>query len=290
MKSGATIRQCRVASWTELQECLFEESWQQPIERFRSHYAFRGMADATFDLRTSLMRLGGRYEEHEAHLLRNFRKYAWDTPLDDSVWAWLALGQHHGLPTRLLDWSYSPLVAMHFATESPTCFRQDGSIWCVDFVRANTLLPQKLRRLLAEEGSNVFTLEMLDRGAPTLRNLEQLARSPFAFFVEPPSFDQRIVNQHALFSLMSTASARLDYWLNAHPQLSRQVIIPAELKQEIRDKLDQANITERVLLPGLDGLCRWLRRHYAPPLSQTSLGSMKNFRTSRRVRRRDRIE
>ena len=63
---------------------------------------------------------------------------------------------------------------------------------------------------------------------------------------------------------MSSPEARLDLWLAAHPQLFRRIIIPAELKWEIRDKLDQANVTERVLFPGLDGLSRWLKRYYSP--------------------------
>ena len=76
--------------------------------------------------------------------------------------------------------------------------------------------------------------------------------------------DDRIVNQFTFFSVMSSACALLDDWMLAHPDLWRKVIIPAELKWEVRDKLDQANITERVLFPGLDGLSRWLKRHYSP--------------------------
>ncbi|HXE54891.1 MAG TPA: hypothetical protein VN541_17855, partial [Tepidisphaeraceae bacterium] len=65
-------------------------------------------------------------------------------------------------------------------------------------------------------------------------------------------------------SLMSSPSANMEQWLTGHPKLWHRLIIPAELKWEIRDKLDQANVTERVLYPGLDGLSRWLRRYYSP--------------------------
>lgn len=265
----------RAASWGELHELLFEGSWRESIGRFRSRFAFRGMGRSSYGLETSLMRLGGEDPRHEGHLLRNFRKYArLTTPLDDSPWNWLALAQHHGLPTRLLDWTFSPLVALHNATEDPECFGEDGVVWCVDYVRARESLPKPLKTLLDEEGSDVFTAEMLDRSAPTLRDLEALSGGePFPVFLEPPSLDERIVNQFALFSLMSSAGARLDDWLRGHPALYRRIILSADLKWEVRDKLDQANITERVLYPGLDGLSRWLRRYYSPGPGRSADGT-----------------
>lgn len=76
--------------------------------------------------------------------------------------------------------------------------------------------------------------------------------------------DQRIVNQYALFSLMANPKALLNVWLDEHPDLWRKIILPSNLKWEVRDKLDQANITERVLFPGLDGLSLWQKRYYTP--------------------------
>jgi hypothetical protein len=76
--------------------------------------------------------------------------------------------------------------------------------------------------------------------------------------------NDRFVNQLALMSAMSSPRARLDEWVLRHRGLVRRIMIPAALKWEIRDKLDQANITERVLFPGLDGLSRWLKRYYSP--------------------------
>ncbi|MDP9348810.1 MAG: FRG domain-containing protein [Gemmatimonadota bacterium] len=259
------MSEIRVESWTELNERLYEHSYRQEIGRNRSPYVFRGMTNVANPLVTTLSRLGGNYVKMEHHLLRNFRKYARRTEVeDDSVWNWLAVAQHHGLPTRLLDWTFSPLVAMHFATQDIEQFDCDAVIWAIDFVEAHRLVPACLRELLEEEGNDVFTVEMLHRSAPTLQAFGRLSPEPFLLFFEPPSLDERIVNQFALFSVLSTATARLDDWLKGHPGLCRKIILPAGLKWEIRDKLDQANVTERVLFPGLDGLARWLKRYYTP--------------------------
>jgi hypothetical protein len=255
-----------VQSWTELHERLYEGSWNERLGRFRSSYAYRGMQVANFDLTTSLVRLGGDYPRHEDDLLRNFRKYAYDqgAAMGASVWNWLALAQHHGLPTRLLDWTYSPYVALHFATADLEMYDHDGIVWCVDYVQSNKLLPDQLRALLERDETNIFTAETIEEAAPTLPAFDGLSASNFVIFLEPPSLDDRIVNQYALFSLMSSPTVHLDGWLAERPHLYRRLIIPASLKWEIRDKLDQANITERVLFPGLDGLSSWLRRYYSP--------------------------
>lgn len=254
----------RVESWDELVNLLYQGSWHEEIGRYRANNIFRGLNSVHYDLTTSLARLGGS-RKLEDHMLRAFRRYAHRPELaETTIWNWLALAQHHGLSTRLLDWTYSPFVAMHFATANLDRFDLDGVIWAVNHRKTNVLLPQRLKDVLAEEGTDVFTAEMLDRVAGDLQEYERLSDEPFVAFFEPPSIDERIVNQYALFSLMSDPEVHLDRWLCEHPDVYRRIIIPAELKMEVRDKLDTANVTERVLYPGLDGLTRWLNRYYMP--------------------------
>jgi hypothetical protein len=256
-----------VSSWRELDDAVTEISRPSSPRHAHSTLVFRGLARTDYSNVSSLARLRGDYATLERHLLRNFRKYAHRQAPGPTIWDWLALGQHHGLPTRLLDWTFSPLVALHFATASWP--QDDALLLAVDCDAAHRLLPPSLGAVIEHEGALLFTTEMLAREAPDLDRFDRLSGDePFAVFFEPPSLDERIVNQSAVLSALSDPTCHMEQWLDAHPGLWWAWRIPAAVKAEIRERLDQANVTERVLLPGLDGLAAWLRRYYSPEQSE----------------------
>ena len=266
----------RPETWEELLSALQHNTWNSELRRFRSPYIFRGQG-TTAPLTTSLQRLSGTPRDIERHLIRAFRKYALATvPPQRQLWSWLALGQHHGLPTRLLDWTYSPLVALHFATSDERHDGEDGVVWMLDPATAAAELPEELSSLLDQEGSSVFTTEMLggfsgenaqatlpfDNEIGWLDRMESQHGKPFLLLLEPPSIDQRIVQQSALFALLSNPDMTPEHWLQQQTNLARRVVVAQEMKWEIRDRLDQFNITERTLFPDLNGLSQWLGRYY----------------------------
>lgn len=261
------MEEIRAKDWLDIQEILFSKkhSWSENLNRFRSPFAYRGLDKSDYELVTSLNRLEKNSADLETHLLRNFKKYAHrDVVERNTDWHWLSVAQHHGLPTRLLDWTYSPYVALHFATANLEHFDEDGAIWAVNFEKAIDQLPGKMKTKLISTGAHGFSVDMLSELKISPLELEsQEEDGLFVMFFEPPSIDDRIVNQYALFSVLSQRKATFDDWLYGNKELWWKLIIPSKLKWEIRDKLDQANITERVLFPGLNGLSGWLKRHYS---------------------------
>jgi hypothetical protein len=254
-----------IGSWRELDDAVATVIHEASVSAGRAHASlvFRGLARSSYSNVSGLARLGENYPSLERHLIRNFRKYAHRERPGPTVWDWLSLAQHHGLPTRLLDWTFSPFVAAHFATATSPGI--EAVVLAVDCAAAHDLLPPRLRSALSREGATVFTTELLATYAPGLEELDRLGGAqPFALFFEPPSLDDRIVNQSAVLSTLSNPTAQMDEWLEANPDLWHAWRITPDAKVEIRERLDQGNVTERVLMPGLDGLAAWLRRYYAP--------------------------
>src|SRR6185436_10102376 len=126
--------------------------------------------------------------------------------------------------------------------------------------------PDILKEKLKEKNHLGFaTNELKELVGDSIEHIKSFTKSNGngLIFFEPPSIDERIVNQFAMFSFMLDPDTDKLAWLNQHPTLYKRIIIPKELKWEIRDKLDQANISERIIYPGLDGISKWLARWYS---------------------------
>lgn len=257
------MKEIVVNSFEELQNLVFKDCYDKKIHRYRNDYVYRGVSDDNYPLITTLYRECKHNLELENNIIRSFKKYGFDELKDiHSFWQMLATGQHFGLPTRLLDWTYSPLVAAHFVTVNLNDYDKDGAIYCIDTNDSLKTLPKQLKDEVTSKNTSTFTVSSLERNAKNLRELKALSDKPFFLFFEPASADNRMINQYSLFSVCSDASVLISDLLEEDSSLYK-IIIPKKNKLEIRDKLDYINISERVIYPGLDSVCSWIARRYA---------------------------
>jgi hypothetical protein len=163
----------------------------------------------------------------EKAIFHDFKEFALPhldiVPRDD--WEWLALGQHHGLPTRLMDWSSNPLVGAYFACAGDS----------------------------AGEDSVIYI-------HPGGKKLDSTVFKPFAVksaqFVALPHVTLRLPAQQGLFSIHPDPRKPF-----TSPDLGA-IIIKRKLRSEILRGLFNLGVAEMRLFPGLDGLCRSLRYQY----------------------------
>lgn len=260
------IQEIPVRSLGELIDALTPPEPDPVTGRRRDTGVYHGARSADQPLLTSLDRLGGTRPPHtkahlEAHILRNFvrhsRPYLPADPTNE--WELLVIAQHHGVPTRLLDWSYSPLVAAHFATRHPSP-PGPRAIWRLDWPRLHAAFRLPRLALLIEDLQHLFRPE----GAFTPGRLFDGAIPPFACMIEPPALDTRVVMQAAVFTLCSDTSQSFDAFLREQGLAGTltRVVIPDGAVARIRDQLDLAAVDDRRLFPGLDGVAAALRLYY----------------------------
>jgi len=188
-------------------------------------------------------------------------------------WEILCLAQHHGAPTRLLDWTRSLLVAVFFAVCSADDV--DGAVWCLNL--SAFPFPPELGRRHPGGGHRLESIHQYCRESvlsffqPISANVGGTFISPAPAFVviEPPAIDARINQQEALLSVhLSFHDHELEWDYTRHlADIERyhqitavtKIVIPNSKKHAIRTQLEtQTRITLYRLFPDLNGLARWL--------------------------------
>ena len=262
------IKTVKIETIEDVLPLITEQEYRPDLGRNRSLYLYRGMTDVDFKIYTSLSRnCKENKKELEPCILSNFTKYgALEDPLiERSVWRQMILGQHHGLPTRLLDWSQSPLIALHFATTEHNLDKMedhDCVIWRIDIKELHAMLPGRYKKVLSDNQTSVFTVNMLNEVAANLDQYDEDMQDKAMVVVEPPSIDPRIVNQYSFFAIVPNDIDDIEGFFDKYTNNTVRYVISKDLRWRIRDMLDQQNISERILYSGLDGLSKWLGRHY----------------------------
>jgi FRG domain len=196
-------------------------------------WVFRGHGQ-DWPLKPTIGRNSNRYKpDSEAKLLSEFKRLA--PPYLEQAnamteWDWLFIAQHHGLPTRLLDWTVNPLVAAHFACAPSIRGKKDGTIIAIETRHSGLIDP---------------------RETPDPLSIGRTA------FVYPSSVASRIVAQRGLFSVHAAPTIA---W--RVPKQREDFTMPANVKSEFHRLLMEFGIDAHLLMADLDGLTSTLKTKY----------------------------
>jgi hypothetical protein len=276
-------------------------SWEEVKQHFGdlSLWAFRGQSNDAWPLETALYREASlRYDmpkdkwlkSRESWMLYQFSRFAHqfkhDLPKEENKLDWLALIQHYGGPTRLLDFTYSLHIASFFAVESSTT---DAAVWAINLstlAEANHELldfhPEgridetrrahnsKFEELLLQTNETLAAIHVepdkmherlwTQQGlflAPTNPNEPFMANLASTFGIDPNTLGEIIESKWT--SKLNNRSS-FEYGKEGYIAVVK-IIIPKEFHRDILKDLRRVNITAATLFPGLEGFARSLKYH-----------------------------
>jgi len=258
-------------------------SWQQFLEETSKldQWAFRGQAAAGLPLYSSLSRrlmmLNCPPEEwslREKRTIRVFKRKAHVFISDHSIlyntFRCMAMMQHHGAATRLIDFTKSPFVAAFFALQGAT---GDAAVYALNTPALWYMTPKDMPEL-HRANINPRTNDVLEKYF--LSN-----EYPIIWFGEPDEMDHRLVAQSGLFVIPGQLHKPVEKLLEGYtsggrkdPDLLIQLVLRHEMRQQSMKELYRMNITHASLWPDLDGLARSMNQELEiiwQPLLQDAL-------------------
>ncbi|WP_434348245.1 FRG domain-containing protein [Myxococcus virescens] len=208
---------------------------------------FRGHSNTAFKLLPSIARHPSGLDR-EALLIKRFRQnaYPFRTLPPKSDWEWLFLMQHFGVPTRLLDWTESPLVGLYFAVHDDKHESADGALWAMRPAKFNYDIP-RIRPLIPIDIPSFEVDTILDDYRPDKMNLESSTSKLPAAAIAPRQ-NERIMAQLGVFTIMHRDTTPIE---QLAPQHLIKFTIPATAKKQIQAELSSLRITRMTLFPEL---------------------------------------
>lgn len=231
--------------------------------QFGSELVFRGQSK-DWDLLPKIFRyekipeLANNFSEFESRIQRHFIEQArpFLNTKPENILEWLAVAQHHGTPTRLLDWTFSPLVALYFAIEDDLNDDDYGVVWAF-WTNSIEKLPKRLFDIEA-----LHTISQLDQQLNT-SNGEKIsdATSDVAylngFLYTPAHINTRISAQQACLTIHTFPPVALNRCKTLSYGLTlRKFIIPSKQKPVIRHELIKIGMTPYQIYPDLEGISK----------------------------------
>ena len=218
-----------------------------------SHWAFRGERDERVPLYSSLSRYlqafsvaRDAWPDQEARILRIFKRKApqflAQPPDAEDDFQWLALMQHHGAPTRLIDFTWSPYVAAFFALERTMA---DGVVWAMN--------PARIESSRAPEPTH-----MDPRVGANFRRYFLKGNHRIIWMGEPHNMNRRLIAQSGTFAVPGVLDLPIDRIVKTPNQedVLAKIVLPNSVREVGMRELYRMNITYATLFPDLDGLAR----------------------------------
>ncbi|MFN7998037.1 MAG: FRG domain-containing protein [Bryobacteraceae bacterium] len=252
-------REFRLQSWDAFLKIITDSPY--------SNWAFRGHRKVDWPLDSALSRYFRDFHidprawpQQEQRILRVFKRKAHQflaqPPAADDDFEWLALMQHHGAPTRLLDFTWSPYVAAFFALERATGV---AAVWALNPAEISS---GSLRRSSTRGRRAIASPAMDPRRPGNFARYFLKGDREFLWLGEPDLMNRRLIAQSGTFVLPGVLDKPMEEisrrYRDPENMMAKFILPAARMRETGLRELYRMNITYATLFPDLDGLARSL--------------------------------